>query len=146
MCTCYLGHVLMAWMTLSLSCGSGSESSGAGWTHERGVAASSALSASASAVPDQLSCESSYVLAGSHSRMVDDCAPFGLGEYDNAVCAQAHGDAVAAAQGTRCPEPPPVRCPQRIQELWRGWKCGGSPGLDGTFANCRVQVRVSCSQ
>ncbi len=134
------------WLTSLLACGDKAETRVGAWAHEKGKAQVTALDAGDDGIPPTLACEASYVLAGSHSVMVEDCTPYGLGEPDNPVCGQAYKNAFSAAGATRCPEPPPVTCPKRIDELWRGWKCGENPGLVGTFANCAVQVRVSCSQ
>jgi hypothetical protein len=133
-------------LLLSLSCGSNNADEPGSWHWEKGEQADKVLDYDVDTLPDKLICEDSYTVAGSQAVLVDDCASQRGTADDNPICAQAFRNAFQAATVTNCPEPPPVSCPKRAREVWRGWRCGETPGLTGIFANCAVQIQVSCSQ
>ena len=130
----------------TLGCSDSEPKTVSGWDHQRGDAATSVIDPESETPPLSLPCEGSYTVLGSHARMVEDCSVYGSDATENDVCEQAYRSAVQAGDRTRCPEPPPVSCPKSVSESWRGWKCGTTPGVQGTFANCAVHLQLSCSQ
>lgn len=138
--------MLTTLLTLTIACGDRGEGAADPWPYQKGTAAAIVLDADIDTLPASLPCEGGYTVQASHAFLVDDCGAYSAHAYENPICDAAVAQASEAARTTRCPEPPPVYCPQRIRETWRGWRCGENPGLAGQFANCSVQVRLSCNQ
>ncbi len=138
----------MTWLLLSAlftGC-SGKNDVGVDWQFTKGTQAYKTLDPVVEPVPTSLACEEEYVIRTSHASMVESCDPFAIDGGGNPVCKAAVKKAYEAVGDTRCPEPPPVNCPLRTRADWRGWSCAEKPELKGVFANCAVEVWVSCSQ
>ncbi len=136
--------LLLLWTACQTQGPSGDESV---WDHQSGTPAASVLDLDIEPLPGLMICQQSYHLVGTHSAMIEDCTGYDAGAHEqNPICKAAFEKAFKAASDTRCPEPPPVACPKQVREVWRGWKCGKKPSMNGTFVNCAVEVQVSCSQ
>ena len=138
----------MTWLLLTALITGCSDKTSAGidWQFTKGTPAYKTLDPVVEQVPSWLACEDEYVIRASHASLVDNCDAFAIDGGGNPVCKAAIGKAFKAVADTRCPEPPPVNCPLRTRPDWRGWSCAEKPELNGVFANCAVEVWVSCSQ
>lgn len=88
-------------------------------------------------LPAFVACPGALVIYSSWAEVVPNCAGFqGPGAANNPVVQRALQNANAVAARIPCEHD----CPKRVDEIWRGWMCGGNP----LIAIGAVELKITC--